>query len=179
MRLIFRARITPLIVIVMIVIQSCTNSQPEGGENHMQPSPQNMGKGMMKNQQGGNSQTNNSSATAQTGGAWVAPAFAKTLPNPEKDDPQAVSNGKDNYVQLCMPCHGLDGAGDGPSAASFNPPPANLLADSVKNETDGELFWKITTGKGIMTSYEKILSEKRRWEIVEYIRALQEKAKKS
>jgi mono/diheme cytochrome c family protein len=41
----------------------------------------------------------------------------------------------------------------------------------VQSETDGELFWKISTGRGAMPPW-KHLPEKDRWEIVNYIRTL-------
>jgi len=41
----------------------------------------------------------------------------------------------------------------------------------VQSESDGEIFWKITTGHNAMPSW-KHLSEQDRWALVRYIRSL-------
>lgn len=38
----------------------------------------------------------------------------------------AVETGHRDFVQLCSPCHGLDGKGDGPAASSLKVHPADL-----------------------------------------------------
>jgi mono/diheme cytochrome c family protein len=42
----------------------------------------------------------------------------------------------------------------------------------MKEMTDGEIFWKITTGKGPMPAYGKEFTQKERWDLVNYIRSL-------
>lgn len=44
----------------------------------------------------------------------------------EKLDPKSIARGKVIYQRDCMSCHGVDGTGKGPMAASQNPRPANL-----------------------------------------------------
>ena len=99
---------------------------------------------------------------------WKAPADAKNMKNPEK----ASDQGKKSVETNCASCHGPQGKGDGPAAAALNPKPANWQSDKVKKESDGELFWKITNGRGPMPPW-KHLPEKERWQIVNYIRQLQ------
>ncbi|MBI1733804.1 MAG: cytochrome c [Candidatus Rokubacteria bacterium] len=99
---------------------------------------------------------------------WKAPADAKNLKNPEK----AADAGKKSVETNCASCHGPQGKGDGPAAAALNPRPANWQSDKLKKETDGELFWKVTNGRGPMPPW-KHLPEKERWQIVNYIRQLQ------
>ena len=41
------------------------------------------------------------------------------------------------------------------------------------NQTDGNLFWKITNGKAPMASYEELLTDNQRWKVVNYIRELE------
>jgi mono/diheme cytochrome c family protein len=41
--------------------------------------------------------------------------------------------GRAIYDDNCAACHGLSGMGDGPSAASLNPKPANLTTLSARN----------------------------------------------
>lgn len=104
-------------------------------------------------------------------GEWQAPASAKPMKNPVK----GVGNAKKNIDTNCVPCHGPQGKGDGPAAAALPPPkPADWTSKKVQSETDGELFWKISNGRGAMPPW-KHLPEKDRWEIVNYIRTLKGK----
>ena len=104
-------------------------------------------------------------------GPWAAPADAKAMKNPVK----GTGNAKKSVETNCISCHGPAGKGDGPAAAALPPPkPANWTADAVQKQTDGELFWKISNGRGAMPPW-KHLPEKERWEIVNYIRTLKGK----
>lgn len=104
-------------------------------------------------------------------GEWKAPAEAKAMKNSVK----GVGNAKKNIETNCVTCHGPGGKGDGPAAAALPPPkPADWTSAKVASETDGELFWKISNGRGAMPPW-KHLPEKDRWEIVNYIRTLQKK----
>jgi mono/diheme cytochrome c family protein len=104
-------------------------------------------------------------------GEWKAPAEAKAMKNPVK----GVGNAKKNIETNCVTCHGPNGKGDGPAAAALPPPkPADWTSSKLAAEGDGELFWKISNGRGAMPPW-KHLPEKDRWEIVNYIRTLQKK----
>ena len=104
-------------------------------------------------------------------GPWVAPPEAKSLKNPVKD----VGDAKKVVETNCVTCHGASGHGDGPAAAALPPPkPANWTSVAVQKQTDGEIFWKISNGRGAMPPW-KHLPEKERWEVVNYIRSLKGK----
>lgn len=111
-------------------------------------------------------------------GEWKAPADAKNMKNPmadKKTDKKELAEGKKLADTNCVTCHGPSGKGDGPAAAALPPPkPADWTSAKVANETDGEIFWKITNGRGAMPPW-KHLPEKDRWELVNYIRSLQKK----
>ncbi|HYS16803.1 MAG TPA: cytochrome c [Candidatus Binatia bacterium] len=110
-------------------------------------------------------------AVVSAQGPWVAPADAKAMKNPVK----GVGNAKKAVETNCVSCHGPGGKGDGPAAAALPPPkPANWTSDAVQKQTDGELFWKISNGRGAMPPW-KHLPENERWEIVNYIRTLKGK----
>jgi mono/diheme cytochrome c family protein len=105
-------------------------------------------------------------------GEWKAPASEKGKKNPQSGAP-AVANGKKLAETNCASCHGAGGKGDGVAAQALPPPkPADWTSAKVKSEADGELFWKITNGRGAMPPW-KHLSEKDRWDLVAYIRSLQ------
>lgn len=104
---------------------------------------------------------------------WKAPKTADALKNPLKGNSKATAEGKRIYQQMCVLCHGVTGKGNGEAGLTLEKKPANFLAFKVKKESDGVIFWKITNGKAPMASYEELLSEDQRWQLVNYIRELE------
>ena len=115
---------------------------------------------------------------AQKTTAWVVPAKYLDLKNPTKSDSATLKNAKALYIKYCAPCHGVSGKGDGPANASLNPNPTNHTSILMLNETDGALWYKITTGRNPMPENKSILTENERWELVTYIRTLATSPKK-
>jgi len=107
-------------------------------------------------------------AVVSAQGEWTAPADAKAMKNPVK----GIGNAKKTVETNCVTCHGASGKGDGVAAAALPPPkPADWTSAKVQSESDGELFWKISNGRGAMPPW-KHLPEKDRWEVINYIRTL-------
>lgn len=106
---------------------------------------------------------------------WVAPKSADLLKNPYKGKSEATAEGKKLYLKLCKICHGDRGKGDGIAGLSLKPRPKDFTSEKVQSQTDGAIFWKLTTGKTPMAAYEKILKEEQRWKLVNYIRVLGKK----
>jgi mono/diheme cytochrome c family protein len=104
-------------------------------------------------------------------GAWQAPAAEKAKKNPLPGGAKAVEQGKKVAGVNCVSCHGAGGKGDGAAAAALNPKPADWTSKKVQGETDGELFWKISNGRGAMPPW-KHLPENDRWAVVHFIRSL-------
>jgi mono/diheme cytochrome c family protein len=105
-------------------------------------------------------------------GAWTCPAPEKAKKNPvAKSDAAAAAGKKATIDKACTACHGDSGKGDGPGAAALNPKPADWTSARVQQETDGCLFWKISTGRGAMPPWASI-PENERWQIIHYIRTL-------
>ncbi|MEW5844465.1 MAG: c-type cytochrome [Bacteroidota bacterium] len=114
--------------------------------------------------------------TYQSGGSdWVAPKYVEKLKNPLAGNAKATKDGKILFNTNCVTCHGDKGEGNGPSAATLNPKPKNLTLKQVQEQPDGALYWKITTGKPPMLSWQQTLNEKQRWSLVNYIRELRKK----
>jgi mono/diheme cytochrome c family protein len=103
-------------------------------------------------------------------GEWTAPAEAKATKNSVK----GVGNAKKTIETNCVPCHGPGGKGDGAAAAALPTKPADWTSAKVQKETDGEIFWKISNGRGPMPPW-KHLPDKDRWEVVNHIRSLKKK----
>jgi len=104
---------------------------------------------------------------------WVAPEADKAKKNPLPDDKKVVEQGEKVAKVNCVSCHGAKGKGDGVAAAALTPKPADWTSSHVQSETDGELFWKISNGRGPMPPW-KHLPENDRWALVRYIRSLKQ-----
>ncbi|MAB38857.1 MAG: cytochrome c class I [Aequorivita sp.] len=105
---------------------------------------------------------------------WVAPASADKIVNPLKGDATAAASGKKTYKMLCFVCHGPKGKGDGMGGAGLTPKPTDLTTEEFQSQSDGAIFWKITEGRAPMASYKTSIPEKKRWELVNYLRTLQQ-----
>ena len=110
------------------------------------------------------------SALAQ-GGPWGAPDAEKVKKNPLANDKKFVEQGGKLAQVNCVTCHGAKGKGDGAAAVALNPKPADWTSKRVQDESDGELFWKISNGRGAMPPW-KHLPEQDRWALIRYIRSL-------
>jgi len=110
-------------------------------------------------------------------GRWIAPASAKKIKNPVaiKKRASAAKKGAAIFKMRCVVCHGKSAHGDGPGSKALNPKPANLTSERVQQQTDGEIFWKITNGRNGMIKWGPILSEKDRWNLVNFVRTLKNK----
>ena len=106
---------------------------------------------------------------------WVAPKSAKSLKNPFKGNSKIAKFGEKLYVQQCATCHGESGTGDGPSGKFLAKHPQNFTKAQFQNQTDGEIFWKITNGNPPMPTFKNVLSDKQRWMIVNYLRTFASK----
>ncbi len=103
---------------------------------------------------------------------WVAPAAEARKKNPIPVNESSLAVGQRIYLQRCAGCHGKTGNGDGPDAADLGIHPAKLSNAVVQEQTDGELFWKVTVGKKPMPSYRSRLSPTDRWNVINYLRTL-------
>lgn len=110
-------------------------------------------------------------AGAQGPAPWVAPESEKAKKNPVPNDKKAIEQGGKVAKVNCVSCHGDKGKGNGPAAVALNPKPADWTSKRVQDMPDGEIFWKITAGRGPMPSWRH-LPENDRWAVVRYIRTL-------
>ena len=101
---------------------------------------------------------------------WKAPAYAAKKKNPVPADEKAIAAGKESYLANCLSCHGEGGKGDGPAAPSLERPPGDLTSAKTQEQSDGSMFWKISTGRKPMPPVPKEVSETERWQIVDYVR---------
>ncbi len=103
---------------------------------------------------------------------WKAPVEAKKIKNPVVNSSESIAKGKKLFRSRCAVCHGTKGLGDGPGGKALDPKPESLITNLVQNQTDGEIFWKVTNGRNDMIKWGPILTEKQRWDLVNYMRTL-------
>src|SRR5437762_2645404 len=111
-------------------------------------------------------------AAAEQSRDWKAPARAASTKNPVPASAQSLSAGKSIYAKECASCHGDGGKGNGPEAANLSRQTPDLCAADVRDQSDGEIFWKIGEGRKPMPRFARALNEDQRWHLVNYIRSL-------
>ena len=96
------------------------------------------------------------------------------VPNDKKDklstfyfDKKTKENGKKLYEANCVSCHG------NPEKKNFvimDPLPIDPASGKFQKNTDGEMYYKISKGKGQMPSFIDQLGSKNIWDIISYLR---------
>jgi mono/diheme cytochrome c family protein len=106
-------------------------------------------------------------------GQWNIPEEAKRRENPIHPSPQALNAARILYDDHCERCHGKSGRGDGADATKFSTSPRDLTdTRRMSEQSDGELFYKISEGRRPMPEFKTKLTEEQRWQLVLLMRAL-------
>lgn len=107
---------------------------------------------------------------------WVVPEAAKKIKNPtDKSAKEDLAIGKSLYAKHCQSCHGREGYGDGPKAKELKGEVGDFSTAEFQSQTDGALFYKLTTGRDDMPAFnKKITDAEDRWLIINYIRTLRQ-----
>ena len=95
--------------------------------------------------------------------SWSAPEDAAGRVNPLAGREELTAGGKKIFSRACAECHGADGRGSDVAP--------DLTAPEVQAQSDGELYWKITTGntRAGMPAFSRI-PEAQRWQLVLFLR---------
>ena len=75
------------------------------------------------------------------------------------------------YDNSCKSCHGNPTQDD---FTAMMPSPGDIASDIFQNQADGELFYKIKSGRGSMPNFEDALGQDEIWDLVAYIRSFNE-----
>jgi len=83
-----------------------------------------------------------------------------------------LAKGKELYSAMCQHCHGEKGDGNGPMVTSgaYSGVPNY---QNVANLSDGQIYYSIYYGKGMMGAHNSLLSKKEIWTLVHYVRQFQ------
>jgi mono/diheme cytochrome c family protein len=103
-----------------------------------------------------------------TGQEWIVPDNKKGKLNTFKFDDNTRKSGEKLYSVNCMSCHGIPGKAN---YLNLFPPPGDPATEKIQRNKDGEIFYKVTTGRGQMPSFRSVLSSNEIWYIISFLRS--------
>lgn len=104
------------------------------------------------------------------------PDYQSPTPGPTKAPlyplvPMDLANGESIYAEKCAPCHGDQGLGDGPMAASLQKQPAAIGNPAIASKAS-LVNWYTTVTEGninsFMPPFNGSLNDQQRWDVVAY-----------
>lgn len=96
----------------------------------------------------------------------------KVYLNPLRRTEAVLERGRHIFNNNCIVCHGPGGQGDGYIIPKY-PRPPSLVSDKLRTYPDGKIYFIMTRGQNLMSSYAGQIKQEDRWAVVHYIRALQ------
>jgi len=99
---------------------------------------------------------------------WIVPEDQKGRICLVKFTTDMAKQGETIYLKNCQSCHGIPTR---KNFAAITPSPGDLSETKVSSQKDGELFYRITTGKIPMPEFRNILSEDDRWSVISFLRS--------
>jgi len=97
---------------------------------------------------------------------WIVPDEEASLANPSEYTLDNVKMGKAIYIMNCKSCHGDPGKNN---PLALVPMPVDIASEKMQANSEGSLFYKITTGLGLMPPFASTLSVNDRWQLVNFI----------
>jgi mono/diheme cytochrome c family protein len=100
----------------------------------------------------------------------------QALVNPVPSDDVSLQRGEILYGFHCAACHGQTGQGNGSVVEFWRDEarrPANLTEARFSQYPDGTLYRIVTHGIGGMPPLRENLTERQRWDVINYLRTLQ------
>lgn len=98
--------------------------------------------------------------------AWVVSADQATKKNPLEILPKNLALGRNIFKRTCVACHGEKADGKGLIQST------NLIDEKFQKQTDGVVFYKISTGRDKMPPFGAMLKEDEIWSVINYLRVL-------
>ena len=99
---------------------------------------------------------------------WVVPADRANRLSTFPFNDENRKSGEKIYTVNCMSCHGTPGKGN---YIDLIPSPGDPATDKIQRNRDGEIFYKIFSGRGQMPSFRSVLTTNEIWNVVSYIRS--------
>jgi len=106
----------------------------------------------------------------------VIPVEAAKQQNPVKPSPESSARAKKWWTLDCEMCHGKTGDGKGEIAKDMKLTMMDFTnPDTLKDRTDGELFYIIKNGHNDMPAEGPRVKTEEAWDLVNYVRAFAKK----
>jgi mono/diheme cytochrome c family protein len=102
------------------------------------------------------------------GQEWIVPEEKRGRLSTFAFSDETRKEGEKLYTVNCMSCHGNPGKGN---YLALVPVPGDPAKEKIQRNSDGEIFYKVTLGKGQMPSFRSVLSTDDIWKTVSYIRS--------
>jgi len=99
--------------------------------------------------------------------AWDVPEERKDRLSPFEFNDSIHQQGAIHYSVNCASCHGTPGQGN---FERLDPLPADPATAGFQENTDGEMYHKVSEGRGLMPSFKNVLSPDEIWEVIGYLR---------
>ena len=97
---------------------------------------------------------------------WPVSAEDAAKVNPIPIELKNLGIGRNVFTRSCVACHGAKADGKGLIQS------ANLIDASFQKQTDGAIFFKISTGRDKMPPFSSMLKEDEIWSVINYLRVL-------
>lgn len=94
------------------------------------------------------------------------------LTNPVPLTRESAARGKALFLARCSQCHGPEGHGGGP-VSRFFPPAPDLAYATVRQRSDGYIWGTIGYGGRAMPPAREGLTDRERWDLVDFVRTIQ------
>lgn len=99
-------------------------------------------------------------------GAWVVQSDQAAKKNPLEIHPKNIALGRNIFKRTCVACHGEKANGKGLIQS------ASLIDEKFQKQSDGTVFFKISTGRDKMPPFGSILKDEEIWSLINYLRVL-------
>ncbi|TCW85025.1 cytochrome C [Burkholderia sp. SRS-46] len=110
---------------------------------------------------------------------WLAPAVPTSFQrSPAPLSVTSVTRGAQLYGRHCAACHGADGRGEGPLAASLAHWPPTFAGTLLARRLDGELYWRVRHGvhdaprTASMPGFDTAFDARDTWALLDYLKTL-------
>lgn len=99
---------------------------------------------------------------------WVVPAERKGRLSTFPFTDETRQSGEKLYITNCISCHGTPGKSN---YINLVPSPGDPAKEKIQGNSDGEIFHKVSAGRGQMPSFRNVLTGDEIWHVVSYIRS--------
>jgi hypothetical protein len=102
------------------------------------------------------------------GQEWIVPDDKKGKLSTFQFDENTKKAGEKLYTTNCVSCHGTPGKAN---FLKLVPPPGDPATDKIQQNSDGEIFFKVSNGRGQMPSFKNALSSDEIWHVISFVRS--------